>query len=199
MSVRTRTTLFNAALLRTGNSQVTEGDGDDYWQALEANYPDIVRSAFEGGKFPFGRGRVELTSRSDGSFGFDDAYTYPTTVLHVDEVFFDGISASDLCEEWELDADDLQLMVNARNRKIEIEFIKEGQEHRWSASFAKGIQRQLEAVLKDVEQEFQEAISKDEDGDAILGMASVKASKNRSPKPYYRRGTGRVFRRRRGG
>lgn len=199
MTVRTKTTIFNAALLRVGHSDVTEGQGSGLWRALEANYGEIVRAAFEEGNgvFPFGKQRRELTSRSDGDFGFDDSYVIGSDIIHVLDVFLDGHSCADLLEPWEIDAQAGTLLINANSRKVEIEGIKEGLEYTWSAKFALGVQRKCEAVIKDVEEEFGESASKDQDGDFLLLKAGVKGSRNRSKRRVFKKGVGRLTRARR--
>lgn len=199
MTVRTKTTIFNAALLRTGHSDVTEGEGSGLWRALEANYNEIVRAAFEDGNgtFPFGKDRRTLTGRSAGDFGFDDSFVIGSDIIHVTEVFLDEKACSVLLEPWEIDAQAGTLLVNANTRTVEIEGIKEGLEYTWSASFALGVQRKCEAVIKDVEEEFSEATAKDQDGDYLLTKAGIKGSRNRSKKRVFKKGVGRITRARR--
>lgn len=198
MAIRTRITIFNAALLRTGNDEVSDGDGSALWRALDANYDEIVREAFEmgDGVFPFGKVRQTLTSRSASTLGYTDAYALPDNLIHIVEVYLSTYSASDLLEPWEVDADGA-LNVNAGTRTVEIEAIKVGLEHTWSAAFAKGIQRKLEGVIKDASEEFNEAMEKDAAGNQQIGLASVKASKNRSQRRAWKAGGGRLMRRRR--
>lgn len=196
MTQRTKTTIFNAALTRTGNDPTSEGNGSPIWLALEANYPDIVRDAFESGEFPFGKTRVELTSRADGRFGYEDAFTYPAEILHFIDVYLDGRRASDLEEAWDIDAETRELMIDASKRKVEVEGIKIGLEYTWSAKFALGIQRRLEAVIRDVEEETEEASAKDGEAGYALMAAGVKASKNRSRRKI--RSGGRLIRAHRG-
>lgn len=188
MTQRSKLTLFNAALTRTGNDPTSDGEGSAAWQALEANYPDIVRSAFEGERFPFGMTRVVLTSRAAGRFGYDDAFSFSSDIWHVHEVFLDGVRAADLCEAWELDTNTNELMINAGQKKVEIEGVKAGLEYTWTGRFATGIQRKLEAVIRDVLEEVEEANAKDAEGDFQLMRAGVKASNNRSQRKFRRGG-----------
>ncbi len=199
MAVRSKTTLFNAALTRTGNNSTSEGDGSFVWQALEANYEEIVRAAFEEGKYPFGKVRETLTSRSAGKFGYDDSYQLPTEAIHVDEVYFNECSASDLQERWDVNGETNELLVDANSRTIEVEYRRVGLEHTWSASFAKGIQLRLEAVIKDVLEEFEEASAKDAQADYQILIGGVKGAKNRSQRKVWKKGASRLVRRRRGG
>ncbi len=194
MAVRTKTTIFNAALLRTGNSDVTEGEGSGLWRALEANYDEIVRAAFEegNGSYPFGKVRRTLTSRAEGDFGYDDSYVIGSDIIHVTEVFLDEHACSDLQEPWEIDAQAGTLLVNAGSRTVEVEGIKEGLEYTWSGKFAMGVQRKCEAVIKDVEEEFSESVRKDETADFIFMKASVKGSRNRSKGRVFKKGRGRI-------
>lgn len=200
MTARTRTTIFNAALLRTGNSDTIEGEGGALWRAMEANYDEIVRNAFETGTqpYPFGKGRVTLTSRSDGTFGYDDAYTMPPDVIQVIEVYLDGYKAADLREPWELDMSSSKLLVNAAGRTVEVAYIKEGLEHTWSAAFALGVQRALEAVIKDVLEETQEALFKDQAAEDQMRKAGVVGARQKAKTPVWKRSGGRLIRARRG-
>ena len=193
MALRSKETLFNAALYTTGN---TPADRSGLWEALEANYEEIVREAFETGgpSLPFGRAREKLTSRADGERGYEDVFTFGVEVMHIIEVYLDGRSASDLLLPWEIDASNRKLMLDANNRSVEIEFIRVGQEHTWSATFARGVQKMLEAVIKSVEEEEEEAAVKSQEGDMKLLMASTKGSKNRSNRRVFKRGGGRIMR-----
>jgi hypothetical protein len=196
MSVRTKLTLFDAALLRTGNRASSAGSGTLIWQALEANYPEIVRQAFEDQKYNFGKARTELTSRSAGRFGYDDAFTYPAEVIHITDVFINDYRASVLQASWEIDAATRELFIDANNRTIEIEYIKEGLEYTWSAHFAQGVQRRLEAVIKEVEEEDGEAEAREAKADLMFLKGGVNDSKGRS-RERFRRG-GRLVRAHRG-
>lgn len=197
MAVRSKTTIFNAALLRTGHEETQSGG---MWRAMEANYDEIVRQCFEDGDgvYPFGKARVTLTSRSDGTFGYDDAFTMPNDAIHVREVFLDTHSASDLLAPWDVDASQGKLLVNANERTVEIEYIREGLEHTWSANFALAVQRRLEAVIKDVMEEAEESAAKEQEADFFVLKAGVKGSKNRSQRNVWKRGGGRLMRARRG-
>lgn len=188
MPVRSKLTIYNAALTRTGNRPVTEGDGSDIWNALEANYDEIVRAAFEGQEYPFGRARVTLTARADGDFGYEDAFTLPNDVIHVHDVFIDDISADNIHTNWDIDGENNRLLISARNREVEVEYLKRGLEHTWSGQFALGIQRKLEAVIKDVLEEFEESSAKDSDADFQLLNAGRKASNNRSERKFRKGG-----------
>lgn len=184
MSQRSKITIFNAALTRTGNSTTTEGAGSAVWQALESNYDEIVRAAFEGQEFPFGKSRVALTSRSDGRFGYDDAFVMPIEIIHVTDVFLNKRRTADLEEAWEIDASTRELMINAASRSVEVEGIKVGMEYTWSGKFTLAVQRKLEAVIKDVLEEVEESAAKDSEGDYQLLQAGVKASKSRSRRRF---------------
>jgi len=192
MGQRSKITIFNAALTRTGNNPTTEGEGSIVWQAMESNYDDIVRAAFEDGELPFGKNRIELTSRAVGRFGYTDAYTYPIEIIHIYDVFLDGYRASVLGEAWDIDASTREIMLDAEDRKVEIEGIREGQEYTWSGTFAMGVQRRLEAVIKDVLEEVEESGAKDSAADFEFLKAGIKGSKNRSRRKV--RGPGRLTR-----
>lgn len=194
MAMRSKETIIDAALLRCGRSR-TGGDAN-LLEVIEANYDEIVRAAFEDGdgNFPFGRKRETLTSRYAGTNGYADSYRMPDGVLQIIEVYFAGCTASDLLEPWDYDGVEGSILLNANGRTIEAEWVISGLEHTWSALFARGIQRRIEAVIKDALEEMDEAIAKDQEGDFAMLKAGVKASKNRSRRPFYRRGSGRLMR-----
>lgn len=198
MAVRSKTTIFNAALVRTGHSE--DQNGSALWEALDANYDEIVRGAFEDGDgvYPFGKARVSLTSRTSGTLGYEDAYALPSDVIHIIEVYLNGYAAADLLEDWEIDGVNNRLEVDAKQRPVEIEYVKEGLEYRWSARFALGVQRRLEAVIKDVLEETEEAAMKEQEADLQFMKGSVKASKNRSQRRVAKKYGGRLTRARRG-
>ncbi|MBL4898128.1 MAG: hypothetical protein JKX76_00640 [Colwellia sp.] len=193
MAVRSKNTIFNAVLLRVGFSEASEGSG--LWQALEANYDDIVRAAFEigDGVFPFGRKHITLVSRADGNFGFDDSFLLLNSVIHVIEVHLDRVSCSDLQEPWEIDGEAGALLVNAGTRKVQIDAVIEGLEHTWSSAFTSVIKKRLEAVIKDVLEESEESAAKDQDADFLMLQASVKSAKNRSHRRFWKKGRGRLL------
>lgn len=188
MAVRTKLTIINAALTRLGWNTTTLGSGRPEVLALEQNYDEIVRSAFEMNQFPFGKGIQILTSRSDGDFGFDDAYLYPIDVLHVREVWLGDYKASDIDEEWELEVENRLIHLNAEERVVTLEYHKTGLEHTWSGTFTRAIQLKLEAVLKDFAEETREAQEKEAEAEHILTKSIVKSSKNRSPHRLFRPG-----------
>lgn len=193
MAVRSKETLFNAAIYNTG---LRPADQTGVWEAMEANYDEIVRAAFEeaDASLPFGKARVTLTSRSDGTFGYDDAYQIPNDVLDVMEVYFATSAAADILEPWEIDGINRKILLNASGRAIEIEYVKEGDEAKWSSNFALGVQRRLEAVIKNVLEETEEAAMKEQEADMYFMKAGVKGSKQRSKGRVWKRGGGRILR-----
>ena len=197
MAMRSKDTIILAAMLRCGRS--APANEPFLAAAVEANYDEIVRSAFESGdgNYPFGRSRVALTGRIEGDLGYADGFVVPGDSLHVVEVYLGGTSASDLLADWEFDAATSAVMINAHGAAVEVEIVRAGQEATWSSSFAKGVQRRLEAVIKDALDETAEAISKEQEADLAMLQANVKASKNRSSRPMFRRGGGRLMRARR--
>jgi hypothetical protein len=193
MPVRTKHTIFRAALHRVGYSEASQDSA--LWRALEANYDEIVRAAFEdgGGVFPFGKKHLTLTSRSDGNFGFEDSFVFPMSVIHVTQVYLAGVSCTDLKEPWDIDGESNAVLVNAAEREVKIDGVVEGQEYTWSAAFTLVIQRRLEAVVKDVLEETQEAQAKEQDADFLMMKAGVKGSKNRSANRLFKKGRGRLL------
>jgi hypothetical protein len=165
-------------------------------EAMEANYDDIVRAAFENGDgaFSFGKVRVTLTGRSEGTMGFEDAFVVPSDAIHIIEVYLDDYACSDVLEPWQFHGETQSVLINAGKRVVAVEYVKAGLEHTWSSSFALGVQRRLEAVIKDVLEETEESSMKESEADAAFLMAGVKGSKNRSQRPVFK--LGRLVRRR---
>lgn len=197
MALRSKQTIFDAALLRCGYDK-NNGDAG-HRDAMEANYDEIVRSAFEDGdgSYTFGREYQKLTSRAEGSYGYDDAFTLPNRAISIVEVYLDERPCADLLEAWEYDATRNAIMINARERDVHVRFISEGQEHTWSGGFAQGIQRRLEAVIKDRQEEPEEASMKEQEADYKFMKAGIKGSKQRNARPFVRHGSGRLMRTRR--
>lgn len=198
MASRSKDTIFDAALLRCGRSR-TGGDAN-LREAMEVNYDEIVRAALEEGDgvYDFARTRTVLTGRSAGINGYDDTYQLPNDCLHVTKVFFrsnnQDRSASDLLEPWDVDGENDTLLVNAGTRTVSIDYVRSGQEARWSAPFTLGVQRKLEAVIKDYLEEVDEAMAKDAAADNAFLRASIKSSKQRSTRPVFKRHGGRMKR-----
>lgn len=197
MPMRSKNTIFDAALLRCGRS-ITGGD-QVLREAMDANYDEIVRCAFEEGDgvHSFGRTRVTLTSRAEGHSGYDDAYVVPADCIQIVEVYLAEVSCSDLLEPWEFSGEDRSILINAGQRTVEARYVKEGLEHTWSGAFALGVQRRLEAVIKDALEETEESALKEQEADYKFLIAGVKSSKNRSQQRVWKRGGGRLIRARR--
>jgi hypothetical protein len=194
MALRSKTSVFNAALLRCGRSPQ---DGSDLLtEAMEANYDDIVRAAFENGDgaFSFGKVRVTLTGRSVGTMGYEDAFAVPSDAIHILEVYLDDFACSDVQAPWEYHGETQSVLINSGTRVVSVSYVKAGLEHTWSSSFALGVQRRLEAVIKDVLEETEESSMKESEADAAFLMAGVKGSKDRSQRKVWKHG--RLVRRR---
>lgn len=192
MTMRTKESIINAALLHVGHrSEGSQGVSE----AIEANYDEIVRAAFEesGASVTFGRKRVTLTSRTTGTLGFDDQFAIPNDVISIFRVFIGGVDASDLRRDWEVDATVPALLVDSGNEAVEIEYLREGLEYTWSANFALSVQRSIEAVIKSVIEETEEGALKSQEADHYLMKAGINGSKERSARPFYR-GAGRIVR-----
>lgn len=197
MATRSKDTIFNAALLKCGREDTTTGGSGPLWRTMDANYDEIVRSAFEdaAGALPFGKARVALTSRTASDYGYDDAFTLPSDCLHVIEVYVADYAAGDIRLSWEVAEDKVHL--DSDNRAVEIEYVKSGLEAKWSSNFALGVQRRLEAVIQSFLEEPEEAQLRDQQADMYFMRAGVKGSKNRSKERAWKSGGGRLIRARR--
>lgn len=188
---RSKIQIFNAALTATRNNTVTTNDGSKEWLLLESNWTGIVEAALERGRYNFSRERVDLTSRNDGAFGYDDRYTLPADCLIVRHVYVDEV----LTEDWETDAD--ELFINATSG-VEAEYVQIADvEQTWSRQFDLGIQLKMEAVcLRGLNEEYAEADRREERADYELLRARSISSGQRGKRRPYREG--RVMRARHG-
>ncbi len=177
--------LMNAALITQGfDEMLSEEDGSDEWRLLSRNWPTIVEAELEDGLYNFTKIQIELTSRSDGKFGFVDAYIVPLAALHVRRVWAqddDGVR-TDL--DWVQDGSKVYV---TKDDGIFIEYVETADTSLWSANFARGVQMKLEAVLLRCKEEHQTALSMEQQAEIYFQRARTKASKSRSATEPYRR------------
>ncbi len=180
---RSKITLFNAAMARTGFSkQLVEGDTAPVFFVLDSNYPEIVGEAFESSRLHFGKARASLTTRSDGDFGFDYRYLLPSDFLSAIRVEVDET----LPRDWEINGEYLYL--DAETGVI-LEYIRQGAESMWSSTFANAIIHLLAALIKEsVEEEVEEAQRLEGIGENKLMKAGILSSKQRKDRRPYKEG-----------
>lgn len=180
---RSKITLFNAAMAKAGHSrQLVEGDTAPAFFVLDSNYPEIVGEAFESSRLHFGKVRASLTTRSAGDFGFDNRYLLPEDFLSVIRVEVDETPPRD----WEINGDHLYLDAEAG---VVVEYIRQGNESAWSATFANAIIHLLAALIKEaVNEEVEEAQALESMGENKLLKAGILSSKQRKDRRPYREG-----------
>ena len=175
---------MNQALSASGQpgKEITEASTGPEFALMDRWYDEIVRDAFESGDFHFGKTRLDLTTRSAGDFGFDDAWLLPNDILHIIKVFVNKYDT----EDWERNGK--YLYINASSL-VAVEYVKSGQEDRWTAAFAKGIVGELEALLRrSINEEYEEGRDTAQMAKFQLQIAGTQSSKQRGQRRPFRKG-----------
>ena len=175
--------LFNAALLAQGQEEiVVESDGSIEWRLLARNWPGIVEAELEDGAYHFTREQEFLQTRSDGRFGFRDAFMVPPIALHVRRVWVDDRPETD----WTQDGTHVHVDCP---EGVWAEYLIVSNPDLWSANFSKGVQCKLEAViLRAIKEEFNEALGMEQQAEIYFQRARTNTSKARSAVEPYRGG-----------
>ena len=178
--------IVNAALMAQGQEEVSENDGSLEWRTLIRNWPMIVEAELEDGNYSFTKQEANLITRSDGKFGFDDAYLVPHDALHVRHLWLKLSTGERVTTDWVQDGSYVYL---DSPDGCWIEYINVSNTDLWSANFSIGVQKKLEAViLRAVKEEFGEAENLEQRAEYHFGRARVHSSKSRSPTPVYKKG-----------
>lgn len=180
---RSKITLFNAAMHKAGHAkQLIDGDTAPAFLVLDSNYPEIVGEAFESSRVDFGKVRASLTTRSAGDFGFDFKYLLPADFLSAIRVEVNEVEPRD----WEINGN--HLYVDGESGVL-IEYIRQGSESMWSATFANAIIHLLAALIKEaVNEEVEEAQALEQAGEFKLTKAGILSSKQHGRRRPYREG-----------
>jgi len=188
--------IMDAALLAQGQESISvENDGSIEWRVLVSNWPHIVEAELEDGNYHFTKSQQHLVTRSDGKFGFDDAFLVPAGALHVRRLW---VVESDQRVEIEWVQDGTHVHVNSPGGCY-IEYISVASEHLWSANFTMGVQKKLEAlILRSIKEEFSEASHVENDAEEYFQRARTHSSKARTPQKMYKKGRIASARNRRG-
>jgi hypothetical protein len=174
--------IFNAALAATGNNAVSDHDGSDEWDILDANYALIVSDCFEEVEPNFGMvWRHSLTGRFNGDTDLPDAYTLPTNLLAIRSVYVNDI----FWPEWR--SDNSTLWIDG-DSGVEIDYVREASEAQWSGKFRRAVQMYLEAVCyRGLNSDETEAERRELAAERMLLKAGAKSSQQRSPERTYQR------------
>lgn len=177
--------IINAALLAQGQEEISANDGSLEWRTLSRNWPAIVEAEFEDGGYFFTKTEATLHSRTDGKFGFEDAYLVPADALHVRSVWL--VENGQRFEtDWLQDGSHVHL--NGGSGCL-IEYVTSQDSHIWSANFVRGVQLRLEAlVLRGPKEEHAEADRTDERAEVAFQRARTISSKTGTPKPAFKKG-----------
>lgn len=188
---------MNAALITQGfDDAVAENDGSDEWRLLSRNWPTIVEGELEDGKYAFAREQTELLTRTDGRFGYDDAYLVPEAAIHVRRLWTqDENGDRDMTLDWVQDGE--RVYVNAPDG-VFIEYATVADTSLWSANFTRGVQLMLEACLLRSREAYREAQGMEATAQAYFERARKTSSQSRSAAEPYRPGRIAMARFRRG-
>jgi len=178
--------IMNAALSAQGEYEITENDGSDEFRALSRNWPLIVEAALEDGLYNFTKQEANLLTRSDGKWGFEDAYLLPGDVLHVRQLWIEETSIVRSTVDWVQDGTHVHL---DNPDGCWIEYVNVPEVDVWSATFSLGIRMKLEAVILRIKEEIGEALRMEEAADRKLADAATISSKARRAQGPYRRGS----------
>ena len=176
--------IMNAALITQGFDDIVQAnDGSDEWRLLSRNWPTIVEAELEDGNYHFTRTQTELLTRSDGAFGYDDAYLVPAAAIHVRRLWTEDTSGErNTTHDWVQDSQ--RVYVNAPEG-VFIEYTAVADEAFWSANFARGVQMKLEAVLLRSKEELREAQAMELEAEKYFQRARTNSSRSRSAaEPY---------------
>jgi hypothetical protein len=188
--------LMNAALITQGFSDaVAENDGSDEWRLLSRNWPSIVEGELEDGLYVFTKQQTELLTRSDGRFGYDDAYLVPGDAIHVRRLWTEENGERDTTVDWVQDG--TKVYVNAPEG-VFIEYVTVADPSLWSANFARGVQMMLEACLLRCREAYREAAAMESGAMGYFDRARKNSSRSRSATAPYKPGRIAVARFRRG-
>jgi len=179
--------IMNAALLAQGQEEiVVENDGSIEFQLLARNWPGIVEAELEDGNYHFTKTQMNLVTRTDGQFGFDDGYLVPHAALHVRRLWITNSNGDRISTDWVQDGS----YVYCDNPDgCWIEYLQVPGVDIWSANFTRGVQKKLEALIsRGVKEEFGEARTLEEEAETYFQRARTSSSKARSARPPFKKG-----------
>ncbi|WP_111732196.1 hypothetical protein [Roseovarius amoyensis] len=179
------TGIMNAALISQGLEEINESVSLPEHRVLSRNWPLIVEAELEDGAYHFTKVETTLNTRTDGKFGFDDAYLLPGDALHVRKARLEASSGSRWEPEWV--QDDRYVYLDSTDGVI-VEYVKVTEPTFWTANFARGVQMKLEAaLLRAVKEETGEASNMEQMAEAQFQRARTNSSKARKAQEPFRR------------
>lgn len=187
--------IINAALTSTGNNPIpSENDGSAPWRIASANYDIIVDAELEKVPWSFARKIETMTSRSDGDFGYEDAFTAAGDFLTVRRLRLGTDEGCDI-ENWD-EADGI-VYCDASGGPVWMEYTYQAPSNKWSKLFTKGVRQRLEALfLRAINEEDTEARNRDGMADQTFMDAARISTRRRSPRPAFKQNLSSARRRR---
>jgi hypothetical protein len=178
--------IMNAALISEGFEDiVSENDGSDEWRLLSRNWPLVVEPELEDGAYYFTKKQTFLATRSDGAYGYDDAYLVPDAALHVRRVWVEGQDGNREMVQWSQDGE--RVYVN-EPAGVYVEYAEAADPSFWTANFSRGVQMKLQAVLLRFKEERSAASEMDQQAEIYFQRARTNSSKARSATEPYKMG-----------
>tara|TARA_R110000868_G_scaffold237132_9_gene491607 strand:- start:20050 stop:20637 length:588 start_codon:yes stop_codon:yes gene_type:complete len=174
--------IMNAALTEQGLEKLASiNDGSPEFEAMNGSWPLVVEAELEDGHYNFSRQQEFLQTRSDGAFGYADAYLLPQNTLHVRHVWSEASPGVRTFIEFSTDAERVYVDSEAG---CFAELLISQDPALWGANFARGIQMKMEAVLlrlqEDPSSEMEQA------AEVYFQKARTISSKARTPKKLNR-------------
>jgi hypothetical protein len=179
--------VMNAAMLAQGQLEiVAENDGSMAYRTMARNWPAVVEAELEDGAYHFTRQQQNLVTRALGKFGYADAFMVPDAALHVRDCWILN-SRGQRCEvDWLQDSTHVYL---DNPDGCWIEYVNCPEPNLWSANFARGVQKRMEAIIaRAIREEFGEAQGLDQEAEMYFQRARTNSSKARSQRPFYKQG-----------
>lgn len=178
--------IMNAALISQGCDELlAHDDGTNEGRLLSLNWAPIVEAELEMSNYHFTKKQVEILSRTDGLFGYDDAFAVPASALHVRRVWTEDETGVRSFPDWVQDGS--RIHVDSPDG-VFIEYIESADPSIWSANFALGVQMKLEAVLLRFNEEYVNADRMDANAETKFQNARTLSSKSRSAQEPFKRG-----------
>jgi len=176
--------IMNAALISQGFEEIlAENDGSDEHRLLSRNWPTIVEAELEDGLYFFTKKQAALLTRTDGIFGYDDAYLVPADALHVRRLWVEEADGSRNFISWVQDG--ARVYVDAPDGVV-VEYAEAADASFWSANFTRGVQLKMEACLLRFKEEHATAQATDTQAEIYFQRARTNSSKSRSAQNPYK-------------
>lgn len=179
--------IMNAALMAQGQTEIlSEGDGSVEWRLLFRNWPLIVEAELEDSNYHFTREQSSLITTVSGKYGFTYGYLVPEPALHVRALWYTDSQSNRIVPDWIQDSS--YVYVDYADGVV-IEYILVQDESLWTASFARGIQLKLEALIAGaIKEESAEKRQLEQAAEMQLQRARTSSSRSRRPQPPFRKG-----------